>query len=70
MMDIKTENEDIHYATLDYPRDLSACQRRYGQKCFKNFNVPDSLPEETGKGAVICMTLMVIPLDQKNKIFQ
>lgn len=39
-----------------------------GKSALKNFSVLDSLPEETGEGAVICMTPMVIPLDEKNKL--
>lgn len=39
-----------------------------GKDALKNFSVLDSLPEEVGEGAVICLTPMVIPLDEKNKI--
>lgn len=39
-----------------------------GRDALKNFSVLDSLSEEVGEGAVICMTPMVIPLDEKNKI--
>lgn len=39
-----------------------------GKSALKNFSVLDGLPEETGEGAVICMTPMVIPLDEKNKL--
>ena len=39
-----------------------------GKNALKNFSVLDGLPEETGEGAVICMTPMVIPLDEKNKL--
>lgn len=39
-----------------------------GRDALKNFSVLDSLPEESGEGAVICMTPMVIPLDEKNKM--
>ena len=39
-----------------------------GKDVLKNFRVLDSLPEEIGEGAVICMTPMVIPLDEKNKM--
>lgn len=39
-----------------------------GKAALKNFNILKSLPEETGEGAVICMTPMVIPLDEKNKM--
>lgn len=39
-----------------------------GKDALKNFSVLDSLSEEVGEGAVICMTPMVIPLDEKNKM--
>ena len=39
-----------------------------GKGALKNFSILSSLPEEIGKGAVICMTPMVIPLDEKNKL--
>lgn len=39
-----------------------------GKGALKNFGVLDSLPEEIAEGAVICMSPMVIPLDEKNKI--
>lgn len=39
-----------------------------GKDALKNFGVLDSLPEETGAGAIICMTPMVVPLDDKNKL--
>ena len=39
-----------------------------GKNALKNFTVLDSLSEEIGEGAVICMSPMVIPLDEKNKI--
>jgi hypothetical protein len=39
-----------------------------GKNALKNFSVLDGLPEEAGEGAVICMTPMVIPLDEKNKL--
>lgn len=39
-----------------------------GRDALKNFRVLDSLSEEVGEGAVICMTPMVIPLDEKNKM--
>ncbi len=39
-----------------------------GRDALKNFSVLDSLSEEVGEGAVICMTPMVIPLDEKNKL--
>lgn len=39
-----------------------------GKAALKNFSILDSLPEEVGEGAIICMTPMVIPLDAKNKL--
>ncbi|WP_034450473.1 ATP-binding protein [Butyrivibrio sp. AE2032] len=39
-----------------------------GKKALKNFLILDSLPEETGEGAVLCMSSVVIPLDEKNKL--
>lgn len=39
-----------------------------GKKAVKNFSVLDSLKEETGEGAVLCMSSSVIPLDDKNKL--
>ena len=39
-----------------------------GKKALKNFSVLDSLHEETGEGAVLCMASSVIPLDGKNKL--
>lgn len=39
-----------------------------GKNALKNFRILESLPEETGEGAVICMTPLVIPLDEKNKL--
>lgn len=39
-----------------------------GKTALKNFSVLSSLPEETGKGAVLCMSSMVIPLDSMNRI--
>lgn len=39
-----------------------------GKNALKNFSVLDSLPENIGEGAVICMTPMVVPLDEKNKL--
>lgn len=39
-----------------------------GKSALKNFNILNSLPEETGEGAVVCMTPMVIPLDENNKL--
>lgn len=39
-----------------------------GKSALKNFSVLDRFSEETGEGAVICMTPMVIPLDEKNRL--
>ncbi len=39
-----------------------------GKSALKNFSILNSLPEDTGEGAVICMTPMVIPLDEKNQL--
>ena len=39
-----------------------------GKNALKNFSVLDSLTEETGNGAVICMSPRVIPLSKKDKI--
>lgn len=39
-----------------------------GKNALKNFSILDSLPEVVGEGAVICMTPMVVPLDEKNKL--
>ncbi len=39
-----------------------------GRDTLKNFGILDSLHEKTGEGAVICMTPMIIPLDEKNKL--
>ena len=39
-----------------------------GKEALKNFSVLKSLNEEIGEGAVICMSSMIIPLDDKNKI--
>lgn len=39
-----------------------------GKTALKNFTVLNSLPEEVGEGAVLCMTPMAIPLDEKNKL--
>lgn len=39
-----------------------------GKSALKNFSVLDNLPEAIGEGAIICMTPMVIPLDNKNKL--
>lgn len=39
-----------------------------GKNALKNFRILNSLPEKIGDGAVICMTSMVVPLDDKNKL--
>ncbi len=39
-----------------------------GKKAIKNFSVLDSLQENIGEGAVLCMSSSVIPLDEKNKL--
>lgn len=39
-----------------------------GKNALKNFRILESLPEETGEGAVICMTPLVMPLDEKNRL--
>ena len=39
-----------------------------GKAALKNFSVLSAMPEDTGEGAVICMSPMVIPLDEMNKI--
>lgn len=39
-----------------------------GKSTLKNFGILDALPDEIGEGAVICMTPVVIPLDEKNKL--
>ncbi len=39
-----------------------------GRKALKNFSVLDSLHEEIGEGAVLCMSSVVIPLDERNKL--
>lgn len=39
-----------------------------GKHALKNFPVLDSLPEETGNGAILCMTPMVIPLNARCKL--
>lgn len=39
-----------------------------GKDALKNFSVLNSLPEEIGEGAVVCMAPMVMPLDGKNRI--
>lgn len=39
-----------------------------GKNALKNFSILRQLPDEIGEGAVLCMTPMVIPLDEKNKL--
>ena len=39
-----------------------------GKNALKNFNVLGSIPEETGEGAVICLSSMPYQLDKMNKI--
>lgn len=39
-----------------------------GKEALKNFSVLNSLPEMIGEGAVVCMTPLVIPLNEKNKL--
>ena len=39
-----------------------------GKSSIKNFSVLSSLSEETGEGAVLCMSNMTIPIDSMNKI--
>ncbi len=39
-----------------------------GKNALKNFSVLNNLPEAIGEGAIICMTPMVIPLDNRNKL--
>lgn len=39
-----------------------------GKEALKNFSVLQSLGEETGEGAVICMSPIVMPLDEKNHL--
>lgn len=39
-----------------------------GKAALKNFSVLSALPEETGEGAVLCLSSMTVPLDEKNKI--
>lgn len=39
-----------------------------GKSSLKNFSILNRLSENIGEGAVICMTPMVIPLDEKNKL--
>ena len=39
-----------------------------GWNAIKNFTVLESLQEEIGEGAVLCMSSMVVPIDSKNKM--
>lgn len=39
-----------------------------GKDALKNFTVLDSLPNEIGEGAVICLASMIYPLDSKNRV--
>ena len=39
-----------------------------GKSSIKNFSVLSSLSEETGEGAVLCMSNMTIPIDSMNEI--
>lgn len=39
-----------------------------GKDALKNFSVLNNLSEEIGEGAVICMSPMIVPLDEKNKL--
>ena len=39
-----------------------------GKDAMKNFSVLSSLQEETGEGAVLCMSSMTVPLDEKNRM--
>ena len=39
-----------------------------GKSSIKNYSVLSSLSEETGEGAVLCMSNMTIPIDSMNKI--
>lgn len=39
-----------------------------GKNALKNLSILNSLPEDTGEGAIICMTPIVIPLDKKNQL--
>lgn len=39
-----------------------------GKEALRNFNVLESLPNEIGEGAVICLASMIYPLDSKNRI--
>lgn len=39
-----------------------------GKDALKNFSVLESLPEQIGEGAVVCLSPVEYPLDRKNKI--
>lgn len=39
-----------------------------GKGALKNFSVLESFQEEVGEGSVLCMSSMIVPLDEKNKI--
>lgn len=39
-----------------------------GRGALKNFSVLESFQEEIGEGTVLCMSSMIIPLDENNKI--
>ena len=38
------------------------------KEALKNFSVLESLGTETGDGAVICQSDMIVPLDEKNSL--
>lgn len=40
----------------------------FGKGALKNFGVLESLQEEIGEGAVVCMSPVTVPLDDKNKL--
>jgi len=39
-----------------------------GKDALKNFTVLETLPDEIGEGAVICLSSMIYPLDAKNQV--
>ena len=39
-----------------------------GKEAMRNFTVLESLPNEIGEGAVICLASMIYPLDSRNRI--
>lgn len=39
-----------------------------GKDALKNFSVLESLPEQIGEGAVVCLSPVEYPLDRKNKV--